>query len=176
MDDLARELQITRTAPRIRLPGSVVSAVVGREILHPSDPSRSETDLLKEAVHVTTKNNDYRNARANLHARLANLSRDGFTDLVSLRAAVDAINDDLGEMERAVRKQKIWVWAHRVFSFSQIVLGALPAPINPISLAFVATGIGEWTTSELLTDSKDPSRRAPDIAMLIDVKRELRFG
>lgn len=79
-----------------------MSAVVGRQILLPSDPDRSETDLLKEAVHVTTTNNDYRNARADLHTRLADFSRDGFTDLVSLRAAVKAMNESLGEMERAV--------------------------------------------------------------------------
>jgi hypothetical protein len=175
LDDLTSELVITRTAPGERLPGSVVSAVVGRQILLPSDPSRSETDLLKEAVRVTTTNSDYRNARASLHARLADFSRDGFTDLPSLQAAVKAMNESLGEMERAVQKQRIWVWAHRVFSFSQIVLGALAAPINPISLALVATGIGEWTTSELLADSRDPRRRAPDIAMLLDVKRELRL-
>lgn len=132
LDALTRELQITRTAPGNRLPGSVVSAVVGRQILLPSDASRSETDLLKEAVLVTTKDSDYRNARANLHARLADFSRDGFTDLVSLRAAVKAMNDALAEMERAVRKRQIWVWAHRVFSFSQIALGAVVAPINPI--------------------------------------------
>jgi hypothetical protein len=177
LDDLARELQITQTGPGRRLlPGSVVSAVVGREILLPSDPARSETELLEEAVLVTTTNSDYRNARANLHARLADFSRDGFTDLESLRAAVKAINEDLGEMERAVRKRQIWVWAHRVFSFSQIVLGALAAPINPISLGLVVTGIGEWTTSEFLADSTDPARRAPDIAMLLDVKRELVLG
>jgi hypothetical protein len=102
LHDLTRELRITRTPPCERLPGSTVSAVVGRQILLPSDPDRSETDLLKEAVHVTTTNNDYRNARADLHTRLADFSRDGFTDLVSLRAAVKAMNESLGEMERAV--------------------------------------------------------------------------
>jgi hypothetical protein len=176
LDDLTHDLQITRTEPDSRLPASIVSAVVGREIMVPSDSSRSEMDLLKEAVKVTTTNDDYRNARAALHTRLGDFSRDGFTDLDSLRAAVKAINQDLEDMERAVRNRRIWVRAHRVFSFSQIVFGVLAAPFNPFSVGLVVTGIGEWTTSEFLSDSTNSARKAPDIALLLDVKHELRLG
>jgi hypothetical protein len=172
MDDLA----IARAANPVPLPQSTVSAVVGRELLLPVDESRSEIDVLREAVEVVTSVNDYRNARAALHDRLRRFSRDGVTDAASLQAAVHEIKTASDDLERSVRKRKIWVNAQRVFSFAQIVLGALMTPINPIGIGAVVAGIGQFTVSEKLSDPRAVYRSAPDLAMLIDVRRQLHLS
>jgi hypothetical protein len=66
LDDLEHDLRIHRLSELDPLPEATVSAVVGREILLPKDDSRSETDLLREAVQVVTTNADYKNVRAAL--------------------------------------------------------------------------------------------------------------
>ncbi|HEY3001553.1 MAG TPA: hypothetical protein VGJ44_04325, partial [Kribbellaceae bacterium] len=176
LDDLERDLRIHRLSELDPLPQATVSAVVGREILLPKDDSRSETDLLREAVQVVTTNADYKNARATLQQRLQQFSRDGATDAASLKEAVRQINKACDDLESAVRKRKIWVNAGRVFAFSQIVLGALAAPVSVVSVGLVVAGIGQFTASEMLSDQSDPRRRAPDVAMLLDARKQLTLG
>lgn len=170
---LEEDLRIHRLSELDPLPQAAVSAVVGRELLLPKDDSRSETDLLSEAVEVVTNNDDYRNARATLQQRLKQFSRDGATDVASLQAAVSQIKEACDELERAVRKRKIWVSAGRVFAFSQIVLGALAAPLTVVGAGLVVAGIGQFSATEMLADQSDPRRRAPDLAMLLDAHKEL---
>lgn len=156
------------------LRSGTVMAVVGRELLTPHDDSRDELELLREAVKATA-DPDFRIARAALHERLAGFIRGEQTDAESVRAAVAHMNTEVGNMHRALAKRKIWTTARRVFSFGQIALGALSAPINPLSLGLVVSGVGTWAATERLSSSKDIIREVPDIAMLIDVKNQLKL-
>jgi hypothetical protein len=173
LEELEEELRIHRLSELHPLPGSAVSAIVGREILLPKDVSRSEVELLREAVTVATGNADYQNARAALHQRLQVFSRGGITDAASLKLAIRQIDNACGDLEKAVRKRRIWVNAGRVFAFSQIVLGALAAPLSPVSIGLVVAGIGQFTTSEMLANPNDLKQRAPDVAMLLDAQKRL---
>jgi hypothetical protein len=173
LQELADDLGIRRQANRTPLPASTVSAVLGRELLLPEDSSRDELKLLQEAVHVVTKETDYRNARALLNNRLQKFSRGGFTDLDSVTAAVKDIKDGCDQLERAVRKREIWVTSRRLFSFAQIVLGAALTPMSPVAIGLVVAGIGQFTATEMLADPGKPELQAPDLAMLLDIQREL---
>ncbi|HEY3008579.1 MAG TPA: hypothetical protein VGJ63_11035 [Micromonosporaceae bacterium] len=173
LQELTRDLGIRREAMPVPLPASTVSAVVGRELLLPDDDSRSELDLLREAVHVVTGEADYRNARVALHDRLRRFTRDGVTDVESLKTAVRELKHASDEVERAVHKRRIWVNARRLFSFSQIVLGAVLTPLSPVAVGLVVAGIGQFTASEMLADPQRPERLVPDVAMLLDVRHEL---
>lgn len=173
LDELTADLGIDREAMPVSLPASTVSAVVGRELLLPRDDSRSELEVLREAVHVVTREADYRNARAALHERLRRFTRDGVTDAESLGAAVRELKQASDELERAVRRRRIWVGARRLFSFSQIVLGAALTPLSPVAMGLVVVGLGQFTATEMLSDPQQPMRLAPDVAMLLDIRHEL---
>ena len=114
-----------------------MSAVVGRELLLPQNSSRNELELLAEVVHLVTKEANYQNARYELNTRLQKFCRGGFTDHQSVTAAVTEIKEACDELERAVRKWKIWVTSRRVFSFAQIVLGAALTPLSPVAIGLV---------------------------------------
>ena len=173
LEELTKDLGIRREAGRRALPASTVSAVVGRELLLPQDSSRSELELLQEVVHVVAEEADYRNARHALNIRLQKFCRGGFTDHQSVTAAVAEIKKACDELERTVRKRKIWVTSRRLFSFAQIVLGAALTPLSPVAIGLVVAGIGEFTATEMLSDPEKPESRAPDLAMLLDVQHEL---
>ena len=153
-----------------------MSAVVGRELLLPQDSSRTEFELLQEAVLVVTKDTDYRNGRAALNDRLEKFSRGGFTDLESVTAAVKDIKGACDQLERAVRKRKIWIRRRRLFSFAQIALGAALTPISPLAFGLVVAALGQFTATEMLSDSRKLQRQSPDLAMLLDVRHELDLG
>jgi hypothetical protein len=174
--ELTEDLGIRREASRRPLPASTVSAVVGRELLLPQDSSRTELELLQEVVHVLTKEDNYRNARYALNTRLQKFCRGGFTDHQSVTAAVTEIKEACDELERAVRKRKIWVTSRRLFSFAQIVLGAALAPLSPVAIGLVVAGLGQFTATEMLSDPEKPESQAPDLAMLLDVQHELDLG
>jgi hypothetical protein len=174
LDELTTDFGITEATPAPQLPGATVLAVVGHELLTPQDDSRDEFELLVEAVEAT-KSPDFRIARAALHDRLAGFTRGGVTDVESVRAAVADMNTQVEDMHRALQKRRIWTTARRVFSFGQIVIGALGAPLNPIALGLVVTGIGSWTATEHLSSSSDVVRAVPDVAMLLDVKNQLHL-
>ena len=176
LDELTHDLDIQRQEAPAALPASTVSAVVGREMLLPSDDSRSEFDLLREAIHVVTQVHDYRNARAALHDRLRRFTREGVTDAESLAAAVRELKQASDELERAVKRRKIWVSARRVFSFAQIVLGAVLTPLSPVAVGLVVVGVGQFTVSEVLSDPQQPNSLVPDVAMLLDIRQELQLG
>jgi hypothetical protein len=176
LKELTDDLGIRREASRRPLPASTVSAVVGRELLLPQDSSRTELELLQEVVHVVTEEPGYRNARSLLNTRLQNFCRGGFTDHQSVAAAVEEIKGACDELERAVRKRKIWVTSRRLFSFAQIVLGAALTPISPVAIGLVVAGLGQFTATEMLSDPDKPQLQAPDLAMLLDVQHELDLG
>jgi hypothetical protein len=176
LKELTEDLGIRREASRRPLPPSTVSAVVGRELLLPQDSSRTELELLQEVVHVVTEEADYRNARYELNSRLQEFCRGGFTDQQSVTAAVTKIKKACDELERAVRKRKIWVMSRRLFSFAQIVLGAALTPLSPVAIGLVVAGLGQFTATEMLSDPEKPESRAPDLAMLLDVQHELDLG
>lgn len=175
LDELTSDLGIARSTEPSALPAATVSAVVGRQLLVPSDDSRSETELLSEAVAGVTSA-DYRNARAALHRRLQRFTRDGVTDSESLEAAAREIKEASDDMERAVQKRKIWTAARRVFSFAQIALGGVLTPLTPIGIGLIVVGVGQFTVTEKLADPNGPERDAPDIAMLLDLRKELQLG
>jgi hypothetical protein len=176
LKELTEDLGIRREASRRPLPASTVSAVVGRELLLPQDSSRTELELLQEAVHVVTEEPEYRNARSLLNTRLQSFCRGGFTDRESVTAAVKDIKGACDDLERAVRKRKIWVTSRRLFSFAQIVLGAALTPISPVAIGLVVVGLGQFTATEMLSDPANPQSQAPDLAMLLDVQHELNLG
>lgn len=111
-----------------------------------------------------------------LNDRLQRFCRGRFTDHQSVAAAVKEIKGACDELERAVRKRRIWVTSRRLFSFAQIVLGAALTPISPVAVGLVVAGLGQFTATEMLSDPGKPQSQAPDLAMMLDARRELDMG
>jgi hypothetical protein len=55
-------------------------------------------------------------------------------------------------------------------------MGAVLIPLTPLAIGGVVAGIGQFTASEKLRDGRELSRGAPDIAMLLDLRRELHLS
>ena len=102
--------------------------------------------------------------------------RSGGAYTVAVTAAVTEIKEACDELERAVRKRKIWVMSRRLFSFAQIVLEAALTPLSPVAIGLVVVGLAEFTANEMLSDPEKPESWAPDLAMLLDVQHELDLG
>jgi hypothetical protein len=156
------------------LPGSLVSAVVGREFLVPTDPEWDEFDLLREAVEVVA-NEDYRAARHNFHAVMLGFVRDQQTDYDSVKGAVEAMERELGQLEQLARNRKLWRRAGHAFFFTNVVAGAAAGPVGAAAGVAVGAAIGKYTTSQHLGNPANPHANGPAGALLHDAQRQLRL-
>jgi hypothetical protein len=179
LEALKDELGITETTdlPKRKeasqgLPGSLVSAVVGRELLVPEDPERDEFYLLQEAVNLV-QHEDWRTARKAYHSGMLQFVEDGQTDYDSVKTAVEKMAEHLEELDKLARRRKIWKGARRVFFFTQLATQTASAPINPFAAAQVAATIGQYTTTEVLGDPASPYGAGPAGALLLDAQRKL---
>lgn len=179
LDQLTEDLGITETQKlpeRLKasqgLPGNLVSAVVGREFLVPTDPEWDEFDLLREAVDLVGSE-DYRTARRAFHAGMLGFVRDQTTDYDSVKGAVEAMDAELQRIDQLARKRKRWRRADRAFFFSQLGVDLATAPINPLGLAHAGMAIGAYTTSQQLGEPANPHANGPAGALLHDAQRQL---
>ncbi len=179
LDDLKHDFEITETLSAAdqlqagrRLPGNVVSAVVGREFLVPEDPDRDEFDLLHRAVDVV-KNADYRLARAAFHAAQQQFTNAGKTDLESVTTAVDAMEHHLDELEKIVRKERFWNGLRRAFFFTQLATDVATGPGTLVSAGKAAVALGRYTASEKMRNPAAPENLVPGGALLLDARRKL---
>jgi hypothetical protein len=154
------------------LRGNLVSAVVGREFLLPTDPDWNEFDLLREAVDLVGQE-DYRDARRVFHAEMLRFIRDQQTDYDSVKGAVEAMELQLKQLDQLARKRKRWRRAGRGFFFSQLACDAAIAPLNPVSLIHAGIAVGAYTTTQQLGKSANPAFGGPSGALLHDAQRRL---
>jgi hypothetical protein len=157
------------------LPANLVSAVVGREFLVPTDPEWDEFDLLREAVDLV-RSEDYRSARKAFHGQMLGFVRDELTDYDSVKGAATAMERELQELDRLARKRKRWRRADRAFFFSQVALDVATAPVNPLGPARAGVAIGAYTTSQQLGEPASPHANGPAGALLHDAQRQLRLA
>jgi hypothetical protein len=179
LDDLKDKLGITESDGLMQrqgasrgLPASTVSAVIGREFLVPSDPDRDEFYLLKQAVELGA-DEDYRLARQALNALTLQFIENARTDFDSVRAAVEAMQDQLATLDRLARRRRIGKFVRRAFFFTQVAADVATAPVNPVALGRAAINVGKFTTTELLGNPADPGQAGPAGALLHDSQRKL---
>lgn len=179
LDELVDELGISETdslPQRMRassdLPGELVSVIVGREFLVPDDDDWDELDLLREAVEVAASN-DFREARRAFHGTMLDFVRDGKTDYDSIKTAVEAMDDQLAQLDKLTRRRKRWKRLDRGFFFSQVALDVALAPVNPASLAHAGLAIGQYTASAKLGDPASPYTNGPAGALLHQAQEKL---
>lgn len=181
LSELTEELGIRESDPLSRrtklskgLPGELVSVIVGREFLVPSDDDWDELDLLKEAVDVAASS-DFRSARRAFHGAMLGFVREGQTDFDSIKGAVEAMDEELAQLDRLTRKRKRWKRADRALFFSQVAVDVAMAPVNPLGLAHAGLAIGQYTTSAKLGDPASPYVNGPAGALLHEAQRELQI-
>ena len=179
LDELTEQLGIRETdslPKRMRaskgLPGGLVSAVVGRELLVPEDDDRDELDLLREAVDVVATG-DYRKARRNFHTEMLRFVDAEHTDWDSIKSAVEAMDEELATLDRLTRKRERWKRADRGFFFSQIVLDIGMAALNPFALLRAGLALGQYTSSAKLGAPANPYTNGPAGALLHDARQRL---
>lgn len=114
--------------------------------------------------------------RGTSYTRLQKFFRGGFTDHQSVNATVTEIKSACDELERAVRKRKIWVTSRRLLSLAQIVLGAPLTPLSPWPSDWWPSALGSSPPPKCSRTQKKPELKAPDLAMLLDVRHELDLG
>lgn len=166
LEDLKKELGITendglveRQKASCGLPHGVVSAMIGREFLVPSDPDRDEFYLLREAVDLVQEE-DYRLARASFHEATLQFVDGGRTEFDSVRTAVEVMETHLGTLDRLTRRRRIWNVVRRAFFFTQVATDVVTASINPLAAVRAAISIGQFTTSEWLGNPAAPVQPA----------------
>ena len=178
---LRKDLGITETQTLTKrrqassgLPGNMVSAIVGREFLVPTDPDWNEFDLLREAVDLVQQEG-YRDARRAFHAQMLRFVQDQRTDYDSVKGAVEVMERELQQIDQLARKRKRWRRAARAFFFTQLAVDAAVAPVNPMSLAHAGVAIGAYTASQQLGEPASPHLNGPAGALLYDAQRRLRL-
>jgi hypothetical protein len=179
LSQLKKDLGITETQAlpaRMKasegLPGNLVSAIVGREFLVPTDPDWDEFNLLREAVELV-QHEDYRNARRSFHAQMLGFIRDQRTDYDSVKGAIEAMEHQLQEIDRLARRQKRWRLISRAFFFSQVATDVAIAPTNGVSLVHAGMAIGAYTASQALGEPANPYTSIPAGALLHDAQERL---
>jgi hypothetical protein len=181
LDELKGELGISETdtlaerqALSSALPGNLVSAVLGREFLVPSDPDRDEFYLLREAVDLV-QDEDYRLARRALHASTLQFIDGGRTDIDSIQTAVEAMDSAVATLHRLARRRRIGNVVRRALFFTQVATDIAAAPVNPLAAGRAAISIGQFTTTEWLGNPADQSQARPAGALLYDAQRKLNL-
>lgn len=181
LEDLKQEFGITETSNAgdllqagKGLPENVISSVIGHEFLVPEDPERDEFYLLREAVEMV-QNDDYRQARANFHNAQQRFIRNGKTDLQSITAAVNEMDEQLAALEKVARRGRFWKGWRRGFYFAQILFDLLSAPINPPAGVRAMIALGKFTVDERLGNPADPARPQAGGALLLDAHQRLNL-
>ena len=179
LDELESTLDISKTTSSFEevkagqgLPGSIVSAIVGREFTVPDADDRDEFSLLEEAVEVVCEA-DYREARSIYHKSLLRFIRNGKTDYKSIASAVEDMNESLEKIQQITDKKKRWKRLEQIFLFTQVAVDLALATINPFAASKAAITLGKYTISEQLRNPNDPYNVRPHAALFHDVQRRL---
>lgn len=172
--EIERALSITRLPAGTALPAGTIGAVLGTEFLIPNDPRLGELELLAEAVDVA-RNTDYREARASLYRFQRKFTRDGFTDITSVKAAVDQMGRLAGQLRATTDREHRWGGARRVLEFANVAmpLGVGLVTQDPIATAEAAIGVGAYTASHRLRDPAQSGGTTPEAALVVDAGRRL---
>lgn len=151
------------------LPGSALTAIVGREFLVPEDADKDDFQLLADAVAVA-KSDGYREARAALHTWLKKFLASGETDVVSIEAAVKDMENHLEALRKASARQKLWTGVRRC-----LFVGKTAAPLAPLPGAMAvavdgAISVGQYISNDLLSV---PNPGVPHGALFLDAQNKL---
>lgn len=169
LQELEDELKIEPVERPESLPGHLVSAIVGRELLIPDAQGHNDFELLEEAVAVAGRK-DYREARRNLHKRLRRfVDEDDKTDLESIRAAVKDMNRIITEMRTIRRNKRLWSGVRRAMLFTQLAMSIPLASVPMLAIGNAAIALGVYTVSEKLSAINE-GKRASSAAMLLDAR------
>jgi hypothetical protein len=179
IDELKKQIGITeQSSLRSRreasddLPGDLVSTVVGREFLVPSDPERDEFYLLKEAVDLVQDVN-YREQRRAFHGAQLQFMASGHTDFDSVKGAVDAMDESLEALIQITKKRRFRSASRHGFFFMQAAADFVPGGGTVVKGLDAAISVGRYTASDVLQNPTNPQHNGIAGALLVDAQRQL---
>src|SRR6266700_2017815 len=179
IEQLEKELGVSKAGTQRKLPVSALSAVLGWEILVPDDPKLSDDKLLAEAVAFVTDDKDFRNHRTAFWNWQQTYLKDGVTDRESIEKAVKDMRDHLEAQKSAAKKMPIKQttrYAFRIGGPGLALAGLFCGPAGAV--AFGAAGV-VLTCAEIATEKwflkepQGPNEPTP-AAFVIDLHRH--FG
>ncbi len=171
VEELEQELCVRRVDNQENLSGSTAAAIVAREFMVPDNPERTDEDLLKEAVDLSS-DSGYRLKRSNYWRWLREFLDDkGFTNQIAIQDAVNEMRDLLEDEYREIRKSNIRTGVRFAFLVGSISLGMLGGPLTAVGVGGAFISLGEYVADRLLEDQHISNR---NVALVHDVRRH--FG
>jgi hypothetical protein len=168
LEDLQKRTVVRRAPPK-RFAAEDLMAVLGFQLFVPHDPDRNDFDLLSEAAE-TASDADYRTKRTALYLWQQQFIRNGFTDALSIRTAVDQMQMLVNNLDL----QNRWTWVKQVLSFFR--LGAdvakVAAPFAAESASAVLS-VGDFVVDQALADKEPNLLGKPAAAPILDAQQRL---
>lgn len=173
VEDLEKELKLKHANAPVGIPGSATAAIVAREFLVPDDPNRTDEDLLRAAMDLSS-DQSYKRKRANYWRWAREFMNDkGITDQLAIQAAVDEMNYLLEEEREVIRKSKIRTGVRFSFLMGSITLGMLGGPLTAVGAGGAFVSVGEFIADRFLEDRREPNQ---DVALVHDARKHFGWG
>ena len=154
--------------------GGTIPAVIGREFMVPDDPAKTDDDLLRAALDISSDTTFKRKRAAYWRWQREFLSEVTVLDQSALDAAVGEMGALIDEEKAEARKTKVRLGISFAFAAGAAAIGIFTPPLAPIAFAGGFLSMGGWAIDhvpEHLDRQKTDSKPA---AMCISAQRE--FG
>jgi hypothetical protein len=182
IDDLTRDVGIRDADDNVKLPPGAVTAILGHEFFAPEDPRRTEEEVLREAVNLSS-DREIRRKRTNLWRWQFDFvnPRTSLTDPAAVHAALEEMRDLVAEEHAAIRRAQILTASRYAFLVGTVTVGMFTGGMLPVTLtamsAFAAESflsVGQFVAERLLEQQEEQDPRRPG-AMLADIQRHFRW-
>lgn len=163
-----------RTIPLIQQGLGSIAAVIGCEFLVPDDPRKTDDELLKEAVDISSGTRFRRKRAAYWRWQREFLSRCTILNQRALDMAVEEMAELIEDEKAEVRKSNVKLGASFSFAAGAAAIGMFTPPVAPLAIAAGFLSIGGWAIDhipELLDPASALTRPA---AMCVSAQKE--FG
>jgi hypothetical protein len=167
LKDLMQRTPIQRAPPK-RVDAQSLMAVLGFELFVPNDSDSNDFDLLSEAAAVAA-DATYRRKRTALYLWQQQFIRNGLTDELSVKTAVNR----MGELVEDLNKETKWKWAKKVLSFFKAGKDVAEL-VNPAAKSVGPfLSVGDYIMDQALGDKESDILGKPAAALVLDVQKRL---
>lgn len=179
VDELEKELGVSKAGSQAKLPAGALSAVLGWELNVPDDPKLSDDELLRETVAYVTGDADFRKHRSEYWRWQQDFLKNGLTDRESIEKAVTVMRDKTADREEDAKRMPMdhtVRYAFRIGAPSLALAGLFFGPVGAIAVgaAGVFLTCAEIATEKWVLREKLQENEPSPAAFVHDVHRH--FG
>ena len=175
LEDLQRNIPVRPVQPAAPVAAGTLLAVLGHELLVPSDPDRDDFKLLVDAVDVAG-DETYREKRKKLYLwQQEFVGSDSMTDPTSIQRGVQEMQDLVRDVNTATKRQSVWKVFKNIFSFLKIGTSAVNL-VEPVGAKAFGSAV---SVGDYVLDRFEPNfpggEATPAAALLLDAQRRLNL-